>query len=308
MNLFDLMFRLHRAPVIGLVAATLAVATEAAWIVRNRTEMVESLAKGRQLQDRRLQLLRQTPSPTPEIAAQIVAARQSIERAAEAGAARLIAGSIEPEDSRATEPVRERAGAYFDLAWFVEEMRATAVAEDIQLMEGESFGFSSHAHSGPASEHIGRVLRQRLHLERLLKALFSVRPARLESVRRESPLPGSAAARVGADPAGADYFRIDPASSLRRSGVIDTLAFRLVFVGNTGCLRDFLNRLMEDETPWMVRLVEVEPAARAGAGRPAGNPSGKTVSRIGPALSRFALTIETIERLGATPAGREKSI
>jgi len=304
----DATFQLGRAPAISLVVAILAIAAEAYWIGRNRTEVVELLAKGRQLQDRRLLLLGQAPAPTPEIAAQIVAARKSFERAAEEGAARLIAGSIEPEGSRANEPVQERAGAYFDLAWFVEEMRATAVAEDIQLVDGESFGFSSHAHSGPDSAHIGRVLRQRRHLERLLKALFSVRPARLESVRRESPWPGSAAARVSAGPAGADYFRIDPVSSLRRSGSVDTLAFRLVFVGNTGCLRDFLNRLMEDETPWMVRLVEVEPAVRAQAGTPPGNTDGKTIAPIGPALSRFALTIETIERLGVSPAQLEKSI
>ena len=293
---------------MGLVVATLAIAGEAVLIGRSRAEIVALVAKGRQLEDRRMLFLRQSPLPTPETAAQIVAARLSIERAAEEGAAHLIANSAPPAESPATDPVRERAGAYFDLAWYVEEMRATAVAEDVQLLEGEGFGFSSHAHSGPDSEHIGRVLRQRMHLERLLKALFSVRPASLESVRRESPLTTAVGPRGGADPAGADYFRIDPASSLRRSGMIDTLAFRLVFVGNTGCLRDLLNRLLEDETPWMVRLVEVEPAARPGAGGSANTPSGRTASPIGPALSRFALTIETIERLAVTPVRREKSI
>jgi len=293
---------------MSLFLAILAIAIEGALIGRNRTEMVETLAQAGQLQERRLLLLGQAPPPTPQIAAQIAATQRSIERAAEEGAARLIPRSLAPEESRGTELIRERAGAYFDLAWFVEEMRATAAAEDVQLVEAESFGFSSHAHSGPDSEHVGRVLRQRRHLESLLKALFSVRPVRLESVRREAPLPGSAAARGGADAAGADYFRIAPETSLQRSGMIDTLAFRLIFVGNTGCLRDFLNRLLEDDTPWMVRLVEVEPATRASAERPSGKVDEKSVKSIGPELSRFALTVETIERIGLTPAGREMSI
>ena len=72
---------------------------------------------------------------------------------------------------------------------------------------------------------------------------------------------------------------MDPATSARVPGFVETIPFRLTFVGRTASLRSFLNELASFKVPAVVRSVEVEPLSsengggdRSGQGRPPRRP------------------------------------
>jgi hypothetical protein len=212
----------------------------------------------------------------------------------------------------------DRWEAFLDLSEFVERTRERAARAGVGLKLDERFGFSAYATEGPETGMIPAVFRQRLVVEALMEGLLDAKPLRLLSIQRELPLPSGAppsapsrmpAARTGARPA--DLFAMEPRLSSRGPGVADATAFRLVFVGTTGVLRRFLNRLSRLELPVVVRCVEVEPAAGPDSAPVQPDASGvkflaptmespvdaaeNLVPVASPAFSKFTVTVESIQ-------------
>lgn len=169
-----------------------------------------------------------------------------------------------------------RTDAYFDLVSFVEHARELARNSGVEVgPEAAQFGFAAHVHEAPETERIPVVFRQRQVVQFLAEALFEARPRTLVSVKREFPLTpreraerdaalaaarGEGSVAAAAPAGGADFFAIDPRTSVRAPGVLEATAFRLTFIGQTSSLRAFLNRLARFELPVLVRDVRVEPA------------------------------------------------
>lgn len=211
----------------------------------------------------------------------------------------------------------QRSDTFFDLARFVDSMRRRCEELGISVKEKEYFGFSLYANSGPEDDLIDGVVRQRDAAEGLLTELFQARPLRFESLRREQPVFRSVDATKAKETrteawgrgrevpgTNSDFFALDPEMSLRKSGKVDTLAFRLSFVGETSVLRSFLNRLAGSHEPWWVRQIEV---TREGAASPdvaiarkeeitAGELAGR-LPAIEQGFSLFVVTVERIEAL-----------
>lgn len=198
-----------------------------------------------------------------------------------------------------------RTDAFFDLTGFVKDMRAQAERAGVNLRAEEQFGFAAYAHEGPDPGLIAAVQRQRRVVAWLLEALFAVRPRQLLSVRRApaagiTPDPPPARPPGGAAAAGdADVFELDPRLSIRTLDVEDATAFRLTFTGYSATLRRFLNRLATGDLFVVVRSVAAEPVASHPLPRkaPPGGPE-PLVETVGPALSRFAVTVESCELVG----------
>ena len=247
------------------------------------------------------------PAPTPEnvaaIAAELVHTREAL-------AARRVllnlpaAGANEGGNQPAPE---RRPDAYFDIAAFVEAMRARAARAGIALKPDERFGFSTYANEAPESGRLGVVLRERRVVQYLLEALIDARPRELLSVQREQPVEftgrpvaaNPAGMRLGksAGPGMTDYFEIDPAVSMRVPDEVETTAFRVTFVGHTAVLRTLLNKLAEFELPVVVRAVEVAPLASS---PDASNRPGATPIVTAP-WSRFTVTVEFVDLARSTP-------
>lgn len=206
-----------------------------------------------------------------------------------------IAGDF-PAGGEAEEP-KDRSGAFFALDGFRARMRARAVESGIGLRQSEQFGFAAYAHEGPEERLIGVVHRQRQVVEFLLTALFREPPVELRSVQRERPGQVrvdemSAAAKVGASE---DFFAIDPRISAKVSGLLDSTAVRLVFVGRTATLRTFLAGIGGYGVPLIVRSVEVEDA---------GPPKTAVRPQEGEDwddLSQFTIIVEHVKLSKATP-------
>jgi hypothetical protein len=167
-----------------------------------------------------------------------------------------------------------RTDAYFDLATFVEKTRALARKNEVNVRpEANRFGFAAFANEGPLHDHIEPVFRQRQMIQYLVETLIEARPRSLIAVKREPTVSKAdrdartAAIANGETPVepevveGPDYFTIDPRVTARMPGFIDTMAFRLVFTGQTAALRTFLNQLASFQLPVLVREVEVETAS-----------------------------------------------
>ena len=269
-------------------------------------------------------------------ARQAQAAMQAELKGRGAAAEKLLAAKVPPA----------RADAFFDLAAFVERTRESARRFEVEVRpDAARFGFAAFANEGPEPAYSESVFRQRQVIEFLVGALLEAKPQALLAVKREFPLTrkereerdaaalaaaeaaasgGSAPEPVAAGPAGdgPDYFVVDPRASVRSPGFLDTLAFRLVFTGQTAALRTFLNRLAGFELPVLVREVEVEvataeeavsatedaapaeavaaaPAAPAPEPKPLPKPAAAKPSPVAPIvpkpLSRFTVTVEFLE-------------
>jgi len=210
------------------------------------------------------------------------------------------AGLLQSRLRAREESVSGRADAFFDLAWFAEEMRATAAAANVELGPREAFGFAEHAEGAPRSEDVPRIERQRERIEHLLRGLFAAGPARLEHIRRERPGPGAPGRASRGLDSGAerDFFDPDPGRLLRRHRNMDTLAFQIAFVATgAGTLRGFLNGLLADRAEWVVRSVEVKALA-AGPGLDA--------DRLEARPLRVELVVESIEALRRSGSSAEE--
>lgn len=200
--------------------------------------------------------------------------------------------------------------AYFDLANFVESMRAAAEAAEVAIPAGTRFGFQSHVSTGPEKDLIPQVHRQRLVAEYLLTTLFQAAPQELVSLQRNRPLaPGATPAPTPASNQGSrtsggsanspenDFFAIDSRMTAAVPGFVETTGFKVSFIGYSDSLRDFLNEIATFELPLVVRSVEVEPVANKAetAGR-------RTQSSAASSLSALFGTPATT---AATPVAEE---
>ncbi|MCC5024663.1 MAG: Amuc_1100 family pilus-like protein [Candidatus Synoicihabitans palmerolidicus] len=167
------------------------------------------------------------------------------------------------------EPPPQRADAFFKLAQFQERQREAAENAGVLIPEGMSWGFSAFANSGPDNAYLGVVHRQQLVVERLLNALWRAQPRELTRIQREPEQHKVARAHDAVDrvrPGGRadDYWEWKRERSVQRDGIVDTLAFRVGFVGKTGTLRRFLAEVRNEDVPVVVREVAVEPLGADG--------------------------------------------
>jgi Tfp pilus assembly protein PilE len=201
--------------------------------------------------------------------------------------------------------------AFFDIANFVERIRAAAAAAEVKIDEKNRLGFFTYVNEGPPRDLIASVFTQRQHIEYLLGALLKARPAEILTVQRERPLTAEQQRRIReAHDAGqptpqfttggdnnVDHFTIDARTSSRVPNFVNASAYRLTFRGNTLALRALLNELARFELPVVVRSVEVSPlAASTAAAAPA------------PAATSLASIFGGSPAAGATPAVVEKPI
>jgi hypothetical protein len=230
----------------------------------------------------------------------------------------------EDETAAATEESGRLAATdvFFDLAAFAARMRQQAEQAGVALPAEGSFGFSAYAEEPPPAELASRVLRQRRFAEIVLRMLFEAGPESLVSFQRDMPsiaIPERRAVSGGPRPAQkrervtTDIFVLDPQLALRRSGIVERAAFRLVFTGATGALRALLNALAAARLPIVVRSVEVERTGNAPAHllpqrteQPASITLGAAVAHensavaapvpvVMPAASRFTVILEIVQ-------------
>lgn len=304
-----------RSAQILLGALILGLVATGAWIGWRRTELHRAERNLFQ-HSRVLDAFRdETPLPSPQ---NVERTNQVVETlTAEAfDLRRQILGDA-VENVSVQDSTVERTDLFFELARFVDQMRHRCGELGITLRESEYFGFASYAEAGPEKEFVRSVARQRRVVEGLLGELFQAKPSRFDGLRRERPMSSAqgeksaekrpiAIASQSREGAPSDYFTLDSAMSLRRSGNVDTLAFRLSFAGETSVLRTFLNRLAGAQEPWWVRQVEVmvDPASERSSlapSRPAG-PAAEGDEQAEPAIDRgislFVVTVERIEKIG----------
>lgn len=263
----------------ALALAALVVAGEAAGIFERAAAARASAAQWERKRGELQAMARLTPAPTREAVQAIAADLAGAQRALATMQAALKGRGPAAERLRLARAPRARTEAYFDLATFVEKTRDLARKNAVEVRpEAARFGFSVYANEGPDLERVESVFLQRQIVQFLVEALIEARPLALLAVKREVPLTRQereerAAALKGgvpADPAaavapaaeeGPDFFALDPRSSVRAPGFLESSAFRLVFIGQTAALRAFLNRLAAFELPVLVREVEVDPAS-----------------------------------------------
>ena len=190
----------------------------------------------------------------------------------------------EVADRIASAPVPDSSTqAYFDIAKFVERVRAQAAGAKTAVVPDNRFGFSAYASRGPVGDLIAPVFHQLQYAEYLIGALVGSEypPSEFISLQRERPLSVeqkklldealAAGQPAPSDPdstGSGDYFVIDPSTSARVAERVETVPFRLTFVGRTATLRAFLNELALFKLPVVVRSVEVESLAAKDSGRP----------------------------------------
>lgn len=183
--------------------------------------------------------------------------------------------------------------AFFDLASFVERLRANATKAGVAIPANSWFGFSTYSSTGPVKDLIAPVFKQRQYVEYLLDALLEAKPRELRAVERTRVLTDAQKAELLASPqatptavagagaeVAADFFVIDSRTSAKLDGFVDTEPFRLTFVGTTDVLRNFLNELAQFKLPVVVRSVEVTPADKS-ASAPTAAPLAAPASPFG---------------------------
>jgi hypothetical protein len=95
-------------------------------------------------------------------------------------------------------------------------------------------------------------------------------------------------------------FVIDPQVSARTPGYVDTLAFRIVFSGQTAALRGFMNALAAPEIPLVVRSVEVTTGS-ADAQRQTAGRTNQPPPNLFPRAPGSAMTPEAAVASGSVP-------
>lgn len=266
-----------------------AVTAGEAWLLFSQSAEVSKLSAAVEQKQQELQAIgRKNPFPSSQNVA-AVEADLAVAQQTRAGIRTTLRATSEIANQLAAASVpASKTDAYFDLANYVERIRAAATAAKVALPTDDRLGFSLYARTGPEIDLIGPVFRQRQYADYLMNVVLAAKPREFLSLQRERPL--SAAQRQQNEAAvasgqplpvppaaeGGDFFVIDPRTSARVSGFVETSPFRLSFIGTTASLRSVLNRLATFELPVVVRSVEVEPLNRQDSGaaaRPAPAPS-----------------------------------
>jgi hypothetical protein len=271
------------------------------------------------------------PAPVTNVAAAIEAEVAKIERRANALLRQLNFSGSDPV--RGGDVPEARADAFFSIARFMAEQRASAQRAGVEVPETETFSFSAHRNSGPPVEHIATVHRQTLIASQLLQALWQVGPVGFTGLQRENPAikielsGGTTDANREGRPE--DWFVWPAERSLARDEIVDTLALRIGFVGRTATLRAFLAAIARSKAPLVVREVTVQSLGangRASGGRRtledlfrdettpgAGETGSETTVPIIPANdAEFTVTVEYLDFVGPalarTAAWAEKGL
>jgi hypothetical protein len=150
---------------------------------------------------------------------------------------------------------------YFDIIAFIENYTKRASELNIEINEGEKFGFNAIERSGkgPEESNLELVYKQRVIIAHLLAKLFLARPQNFLAVYREPIFPhASNYQRVLGDPSMNDFFIIHPSISAKIPNAIETVGFQFVFTGQTRSLRSFLKQLESFDLPIVVRSVDVK--------------------------------------------------
>lgn len=248
-----------------------------------------------------------TPPPTRDVATAIEADLARAQTALASMQNELKGRGPAAERIRNAKVPAARTDAYFDLLQFVERTRELARKHDVIVRpEAARFGFNFYATEGPEVDRIEPVFQQRQIAQYLIEALIEARPRALLSVRRERTLTKAekearAQAAANGEPApeadlseeGLDYFTIDPRMSARVAGFVDTVAFRLVFVGQTAALRTFLNRLATFDLPVLVREVEIETATSEEAAAVVATEEAAAAEQAGNAPASVVLSVDS---------------
>ena len=259
------------------------------WLIYDRFAASRAAAKKLVQRESELMAMKDlAPVPTRPVATAIEADLARAQRAVAAMQAELKGRGPAAERLTTAKVPAARTEAYFDLATFVEKTRDLAKKNDVEIRpEAARFGFALYANEGPKEDRIASVFHQRQVIQYIVESLIEARPRAIFSVQRERALnksekealaaaqiaaaatggvlvepPPESAPGVGspAEPESPDIFAVDPRVSARSTGYIDTTPVRIVFTGQTGVLRAFLNKLASFELPVLVREVEVDRA------------------------------------------------
>ncbi|MEY2880540.1 MAG: hypothetical protein RLZZ15_2920 [Verrucomicrobiota bacterium] len=333
-----------------------ALAVGEGWLIYER--WTASRAAVVKLEKRKAELMGMAnlvPAPKKDIAAAIEADLARGEKALTTMQSELTGRGPTADRLATAKPPAARTDAYFDLATFVEKTRELAKKQEVLVQPAAArFGFALYTNVGPEVDRIPAVFQQRLIAQYLIESLLEARPRALVGVQRERTLTkaerearaaalATAAANAipgtpvdpnapdlpgSADPESPDFFAIDTRASARVAGYIETVPFRISFIGQTSSLRTFLNKLASFELPVLVREVEVEPtvldenavvaddnAAPVVAEAPVkpakplvpvaapakGAPKVVAVPIVAKPLSKYTVTVEYVALLAAAP-------
>lgn len=321
---------LKKNPVFAsMIGVCVVLAAGEGWCIYVRSTAARAAATVLEQKKSELQAMADlVPVPTPGVAAAVEADLARGQRALAAMEAELKGRGAAAERLRVTRVPAARTDAYFDLATFVEKMRARAKKQEVDLRpEAARFGFATYANEGPETERMAAIFHQRLVAQYLIEALLECRPTALLAVQRERVLTkaerdardaavqaAKEAAAGGqpsgpvtdgsfaATPDGPDFFAIDPRASARVPGALDALAFRFAFTGHTAVLRAFLNKLAAFELPVLVREVEVLPASADDA---APSATEEAATTAGPAPASIVLTTDAS---APSPGGQRPAV
>jgi hypothetical protein len=280
-------------PIWPVLALGATLAAEAAWLRAEYQKAGLLTLRWQQQLSRAEQAAGQAPAPTPENEQAMAADVARLQRSIAAKRAELWprAAGVGEETS-----IREAVDAYFDLAAMMTRLRAAADAANVVVKRDEYFGFEAYAREGPADANRKAVRQQSVMVETILACLFQARPERLVGVKRERVEP----AFVAGDRQAKDFLVVPPSLSLRRTGTIDTLAFRIEFRGETAVLRRFLGALADRPEMLVVRSIEVSPpgGSRSGNAAPRGEAPGLLVRQH---ESHFAVIVEAVKPPSVPP-------
>lgn len=289
-------FKIHPifSAVISVLVAVVGAEIWYLWSLRADEAALESATEQKIGQINMLQ--RQNPALTDD---NLILAKENLEQSNVVFATMLRSLGVTRQDELEyfrDEPASD-IDAYFDISTFVDAMRAEAQEAGVSVSPSGQFGFATHKNVGPEPPYIRIVYRQRRILEYLLRRLIAARPQAIVSVQRERPAvagdsavaarpptrgsigqPGPRASTPAAG-AASDFFVVDPQVSARTPGYVDTMAFRLVFVGQTAALREFMNALAAPGLPLVVRSVEVQTSGAEGSGSDTRSNGGSTGNR-----------------------------
>jgi hypothetical protein len=317
-----------------------AVTAGEAWLVFSQraqaAKLTEEIVQKREALD---SFGRQQPFPSKDNVGLVDADRREIEKTRDEIRNLLRATGPTAEKLAAARVPTTSTETWYEINNYVEGVRGKSQEANITLPVENRLGFSLYAREGPERDLISAVFRQRQFADYLMGVLIAARPREILSLHRERPLtPAEKQAETDAIAAGqpspfassgmsegSDYFAIDPRTSARVPGFIETTPFRLNFVGTTGSLRSVLNQLAKFELPVVVRSVEVESLSKSdsGAGAAAGytppaNPFGnfggdaagtQAVEPVKPLVeqtdSRFVVTVEFISLVEKTLSNAE---
>lgn len=210
-----------------------------------------------------------------------------------------------------TDP-QSKTDAFFEIAHYVEGARRLAAASGVAIGRQERFGFGKYTNVGPVKEEIPIVHRQVVVMRFILGELFASKIDDFVGVQREEPVEGKStrSASASRNSLRGDIFELERRESVRADEELDSLAFRVTFKSKSISMRQFINRVVESNLPFVICSVHVEAADGKEAGyersqiadNPFSNPSGgdqliqaAQIPIITENESTFSITLEFIE-------------